>query len=334
MKKRQSILYVILGILLLLALLLAISWGSYSMSPIEVIRTLAGQGTKLQSITIFTLRLPRIAIAILVGIALSTAGGILQTVTKNALADSGILGINAGAAFVAILFIAMQSDSYYQTLGTFSIFVLPFAAMLGAMIVAFLIYKLAYHNGIQPQRLLLMGIGVNIAITAMISFYGFKGSTQDYNRIIVWTSGSLWGSSWSYVMAIAPIILVISFLVYRNHKKMDVMQLGDEVAIGLGLDVEHQRKKLLCYAVLLAGSATAVAGNISFLGLLAPHIAKAIVGPRHRQFLIISAFVSVILMLVADSVSRNVFAPLEIPVGITISLIGVPYFIYLMLKED
>lgn len=331
--KKMRYTYSILFVLLVLAILLAICWGSYAMSPMDVVRTLLGNGTKLQHITIFTLRLPRMIVALLVGVALSTAGGLLQTITKNDLADSGILGINAGAALAAVVFISVQGDSYYQALGSLSIFVLPFVAMLGALLAALLIYKLAYRRGIQPQRLLLIGIGVNIAITALISFYSFKGSAQDYNRILVWTSGSLWGSSWSYAFAIAPMILFICYLVYREHRKMDVMVLGDEVAIGLGVDVEKERKKLLLYAVLLAGCATAVAGSISFLGLLAPHIAKKLVGPRHKQFLFVSALLSSMLILVADSFSRNLFSPLEIPVGITISLIGVPYFIYLMMKE-
>lgn len=331
--KKMRYTYSILFVLLVLAILLAICWGSYAMSPMDVVRTLLGNGTKLQHITIFTLRLPRMMVALLVGVALSTAGGLLQTITKNDLADSGILGINAGAALAAVVFISFQGDSYYQALGSLSIFVLPFVAMLGALLAALLIYKLAYRRGIQPQRLLLIGIGVNIAITALISFYSFKGSAQDYNRILVWTSGSLWGSSWSYAFAIAPMILFICYLVYREHRKMDVMVLGDEVAIGLGVDIEKERKKLLLYAVLLAGCATAVAGSISFLGLLAPHIAKKLVGPRHKQFLFVSALLSSMLILVADSFSRNIFSPLEIPVGITISLIGVPYFIYLMMKE-
>ena len=120
--------------------------------------------------------------------------------------------------------------------------------------------------------------------------------------------------------------------VYKRQT-LDILQLGDELATGLGVSVEKERKRMLCYVILLAGSATAVAGNISFLGLLGPHIAKSMVGTKHKCYMPVSTLLSMIIIVIADSVSRNLFSPLEIPVGITISLIGVPYFIYLMVKE-
>ena len=122
-------------------------------------------------------------------------------------------------------------------------------------------------------------------------------------------------------------------IVLLNHKKLDVLNLSDELAISLGLNIEKERKKFLSYAVILAGTATAFAGNIGFLGLISPHIAKKLVGPYHKNFMVISAMISVIIILVADAVSRNLFSPIEIPVGITVSIFGVPYFIYLMMKE-
>ena len=122
-------------------------------------------------------------------------------------------------------------------------------------------------------------------------------------------------------------------VVMLNHKKLDVLNLSDELALSLGLNLERERKKFLSYAVILAGTATAFAGNIGFLGLISPHIAKKLVGPYHKNFVVISAMISVIIVLLADSVSRNLFSPIEIPVGITVSIFGVPYFIYLMMKE-
>ncbi|MDZ5034470.1 FecCD family ABC transporter permease, partial [Clostridium perfringens] len=138
---------------------------------------------------------------------------------------------------------------------------------------------------------------------------------------------------WSYAKVIIPIVTFMFILVLLNHKKLDVLNLSDELSISLGLNIEKERKKFLSYVVILAGTATAFAGNIGFLGLVSPHIARKLVGPYHKHFVSISAIISIIIILLADSVSRNLFSPIEIPVGITVSIFGVPYFIYLMMKE-
>ena len=333
-KRRVRAALIILLVLLLISFAVSLCWGSYKVSVGEVIWTLLGRGTKLQNTAILSIRLPRLLVGMFVAIALSTAGAILQTITKNDLADTGIIGINAGAAVAAVLFITYQTGAYYSELGPLSIFVLPFMAIIGAGITSFVIYMLSSRKGIKPRRLLLIGIGLSAGLNAFISFVTFRGGVGDYNRILVWTSGSLWGSGWSYVKVIMPIVIMMFFIVILNHKKLDVLNLSDEVAISLGLNLEKERKKFLSFAVILAGTATAFAGNIGFLGLIAPHIARKLVGSYHKNFIMVSGVISVIIMLLADAVSRNLFSPIEIPVGITVSLFGVPYFIYLMMKEN
>ncbi len=332
-KNKFKIVLIILIALLVISFGVTLCWGTYKISPIEVINTLLGNGTKLQNTAVLSIRLPRMLVGVFVAIALSTAGAILQTITKNDLADTGIIGINAGAAVAAVLFVTFQTANYYSELGQFSIFVLPVMAIIGAAVSAFIIYMLSSRNGIKPKRLLLIGIGLNAGLNAFITFFTFRGGVGDYNKILVWTSGSLWGSGWSYAKVIIPIVLFMFILVLLNYKKLDVLNLSDEVALSLGLNLEKERKKFLSYAVILAGTATAFAGNIGFLGLISPHIAKKLVGPYHKNFISISAIISVIIILLADAVSRNLFSPIEIPVGITVSIFGVPYFIYLMMKE-
>lgn len=335
MKKRnRKLALVLLSILLIISFALTLCWGSYQVSIGEVIQTLLGNGTKSQRIAVLSIRLPRLLVGMFVAIALSTAGALLQTITKNDLADTGIIGINAGAAVAAVLFITYQTGSYYSDLGALSIFVLPVMAIIGAGITSFMIYMLSSREGIRPKRLLLIGIGLNAGLNAFISFVTFRGGVGDYNRVLVWTSGSLWGSGWSYAKVIIPIVTVMFALVYVNYKKLDVLNLSDEIAIALGLNLQRERKKFLTFAVILAGTATAFAGNIGFLGLIAPHMARKLVGPYHKHFLAVSAMISVIIILLADAVSRNLFSPIEIPVGITVSIFGVPYFIYLMMKEN
>ena len=332
-KNKFKIALVILTALLIISFGVTLCWGTYKVSPLEVINTFLGNGTKLQNTAILSIRLPRMLVGMFVAIALSTAGAILQTITKNDLADTGIIGINAGAAVAAVLFITYSTGTYYSDLGQLSIFVLPFMAIVGAGVTSFIIYMMSSRGGIRPKRLLLIGIGLNAGLNAFITFFTFRGGVGDYNRVLVWTSGSLWGSGWSYAKVIIPIVLLMFIWVLLNHKKLDVLNLSDELAISLGLNIEKERKKFLSFAVVLAGTATAFAGNIGFLGLIAPHIAKKLVGPYHKNFIVVSAMISVIIMLVADAVSRNLFSPIEIPVGITVSIFGGPYFIYLMMKE-
>lgn len=334
MKKRNfKITISILMFLLLVAVIFYLSWGTYKIGFFDIINTLLGQGTKLQKAALINTRLPRMLIGIAVGIALSIAGALLQTITKNELADSGIIGINAGAAVAAVIFIFLKTDNYYNELGDVSIYVLPFMAILGAGISAAIIYFLSGRNRIRPRRLLLIGLGINAGLNAFITFFTFRGGVSDYNRVLIWTSGSLWGAGWSYSKILIPLVTIMFALVLINYKKLDVLNLSEEHSVCLGLNLNKERKRFLTYAVILAGAATAFAGNIGFIGLVSPHIAKKLVGPYHKNFLIISAIISSIIILFADAVSRNLFSPIEIPVGITISIFGVPYFIYLMMKE-
>ena len=329
-RRRFKIIALVLFILLLVSLTLYLCWGTYKIAPLDAIKTILGRGTKLQNAAILNLRLPRMLVGISVAIALSTAGALLQTITKNELADSGIIGINAGAAVAAVIFISLKTANYYSTLGAFSVYVLPFMAIIGAGVSATIIYFLSSRNGVKPKRLLLIGLGMNAGLNAFITFFTFRGGVGDYNRVLIWTSGSLWGAGWDYAKIIIPLVLLMFTLILLNYKKLDILNLSDEHAISLGLNLNKERKKFLSYAVILAGGATAFAGNVGFVGLISPHIARKLVGPYHKNFLVISAVVSAIIILFADAVSRNLFSPIEIPVGITISIFGVPYFIYLM----
>ncbi len=333
MLKKNVIIMILMSLLLMVVFLIALSWGTYTMSFDEVVMTLLGQGSKLQSTTIFDIRLPRLCVAMLVAICLSTAGCILQSVTRNELAEPGMIGINAGAALAVVLLISSGQKTYYSEIGDASLFVMPLIAMIGSFISGSLIYRLSYKKGVSPTRLILTGIGVNVGINAFISLYQLNMAQGDYNQVLTWINGSLWGSSWKFFYLILPLTLVFLGLTLWKAKILDVIDLGDELAIGLGVHVEKERKMLFFYATALAALATSVAGNLAFLGLLGPHLAKRLVGPVHRRLIPMASLLSIMIILLADSISRNVFSPIEIPVGTTIAIVGVPYFIYLMLKE-
>lgn len=333
MLKKNVIIMILMSLLLMVVFLIALSWGTYTMSFSEVVMTLLGQGSKLQSTTIFDIRLPRLCVAMLVAICLSTAGCILQSVTRNELAEPGMIGINAGAALAVVMLISSGQKTYYSVIGDASLFVMPLIAMIGSFISGSLIYRLSYKKGVSPTRLILTGIGVNVGINAFISLYQLNMAQGDYNQVLTWINGSLWGSSWKFFYLILPLTLVFLGLTLWKVKILDVIDLGDELAIGLGVHVEKERKMLFFYATALAALATSVAGNLAFLGLLGPHLAKRLVGPVHRRLIPMASLLSIMIILLADSISRNVFSPIEIPVGTTIAIVGVPYFIYLMLKE-
>lgn len=333
MNKKFLMVISILITLIFATFLVSLNMGSLSIEPYEVIQTLIGQGSKSNEIAIFKIRLPRIVIAILVGIALATSGTILQGVTKNDLADSGILGINSGAALFVVIYIYIMNGNVYDGISNLTIFTMPIVALAGAIFGAGLIYLLAWKNGINSSRLLLIGIGINIAFTSLLTIFQLKFTTQEFNRVMAWTSGSIWGASWKYVLAILPFILIFMILTIYKSRYLDVLNLGDEVSIGLGIDVEKERRKLIIYAVILAGIATSVAGSIGFLGLISPHIARRLIGPKHKNLIPVASLIGVFILLVSDTIARNIIAPMEIPVGIVVSIIGVPYFIYLMLSK-
>ena len=320
-------------LLLIFSMTLALSVGSYHITPADVFQTLLGHGEKLQQFTIYQIRLPRIILAIIVASALAVSGGVLQNITRNPLAEPGIIGINSGAALFVVLWISSGSAAYYSALSLSTVLFIPLIAMIGSLVSVAFIYLFAYKKGIRPVRFILTGIGVNAGISAGISFYQLNMSKGDYNQVLTWTNGSLWGSSWNYILLTFPIILFLILLLLIRSRTLDVLGLGDELASGIGVSVQREMLFFLITASLLAAVATSVAGNIAFLGLLGPQIAKRLVGPVNRRMLPIAAAISAIILILADTAAKNLFSPIEIPVGIIVSVLGVPYFIYLMLKR-
>lgn len=223
MKKRKTAVFACVIVLFFCAILLGLCWGSYEISVHEVIATLLGNGTKIQNTAIFGIRLPRILLGIFVAAGLAISGGVLQTMTRNELADPGIIGINAGGATAAVLFIQFQTNAYFSELGTFSIYLLPLMAISGALAAAFCIYFLSSRKGLKPKRLLLTGIGINAGLNAFITFFMFKGGPGDYNRVMIWTSGSLWGAGWAYVRALVPVILLGGAYIFYKGRMLDAL---------------------------------------------------------------------------------------------------------------
>jgi iron complex transport system permease protein len=330
-QKRFSFMISLLAILILILFIFSLNMGVVRIAPMDVFKTLVGMGTPRDELVLVDFRLPRMLLALVIGAALAVSGAILQGVSKNDLADPGILGINAGAGFAVILFIYFFQGSM-NSVSTVGIFLMPLFALMGAVAAAFIIYILAWKKGIDPVRLILVGIGVNSGFAAVIIIFQLKMNPQDFMQAAVWLSGDIWGSNWKFVSIICPLILLLlPFAFYKSHV-LNLLNLGDQVATGLGIRVEPERRLLLLVAVALAGFGVAAGGGIAFLGLVAPHIAKRIMGPKHQMFLPVTALLGSLLLLLADTIGKNILAPTEIPVGIVVAILSAPYFIYLLMK--
>ncbi len=310
---------------------ISMNTGSISIAPQEVIETIIGLGTDKQELILFEFRLPRLLITLLIGMGLSVAGAILQGVSRNELADPGILGIQAGAGLFVILFI-----SFYPSKEAAPGFLMPLFAFCGAGLTAFLIYILAYNKreGIHPTKLILTGIGVAAGISAAIVILMLRLNPYKFQMVTIWLVGSIWVSSWKYVMILLPWIVVLIPLAMLKAKELNLFSLGESIAIGLGVSAAKEKLILIMIAVGLSGACVALGGGISFVGLIAPHIAQRLVGTRHQVLLPTSAMMGGLLLLIADVLSRVALAPSEIPIGIVVAIIGVPYFLYLFIKSD
>nr|WP_241558943.1 iron ABC transporter permease [Oceanobacillus halophilus] len=310
---------------------ISLSMGVIPISPKEVLDTLLWNGTDQQNLVLFEFRLPGILLAILIGAALAISGVILQGITQNELADPGIMGINTGAGLAVVLFIFFFQDSLPAT-NTLSAFIMPFAAFTGALLAAVLIYTLAWKKGVSPIRLVLVGIGINAGFSAFITIFQLKMDPQDYRQATIWLSGDIWNANWNAVFALLPWIILLVPLALHKADTLNVLTLGDDLASGLGASVEKDRRTLLLLAVALAGVAVAAGGAIAFLGLVVPHIARKIIGPLHQYIIPISTLIGALLLLAADTIGKNLLSPTEIPVGIIVSILSAPYFVYLLMK--
>ncbi|NFG95617.1 iron ABC transporter permease [Clostridium sporogenes] len=320
---------IVIGCVLLLGVSLIVSMdtGYIKMSPFDVLRTLFGRGTDKEKLILFDFRLPRIVISMLVGAGLALSGCIIQSVSKNPLADPGILGINAGASLMVILYVLIFSVESFL-----SVFTLPFLALIGAGITAVIVYLFSYKRdeGISTMRLVLTGVAVQAGISALTTLLVVKLDDTQYNFVVAWQAGSIWGSNWKFVMTLLPWLLILIPYILTKSSVMDILTLSDDIAYGLGASVEKERRKLLAAAVALAASCVAVSGSISFVGLIAPHLSRRLVGPRHRILLSTSILIGAVLVSLADTIGRVIIQPSEIPTGIVVAIIGAPYFLYLL----
>ncbi|ACB01127.1 FecCD transport family; iron compound ABC transporter (plasmid) [Picosynechococcus sp. PCC 7002] len=307
-------------------MIISLGVGEFFIPPLEILQTLLGfNGDSDASFVLLTLRLPRILVAWLVGVGLAIAGTIIQSLTRNPLAEPGIIGINSGAALAAVSLIVIFPGV--------SVAVLPLAAFGGALAVTVLIYLIAWQGGSSPLRLILVGIGFNLIAAALTNLLVTFGNINQVSQALVWLAGSVYGRSWEQAIALVPWIVIGSSVAWLMSKELNGFHLGDDLAQGLGVSIEVRRGLLILVSTALAGASVATAGAIGFVGLVAPHIARQWVGNVHQGLLPTAALMGGCLVVVADLIGRVLFAPLELPCGIITAILGAPYFLYLLIKQ-
>jgi ABC-type Fe3+-siderophore transport system, permease component len=317
-RRRRFLLLSLVGCgLLLLFAVLSLWLGAVSVSPAQLLDQLrAGEGIVLEY------RLPRLLVAVLVGMNMAVAGSVIQGVTRNPMAAPDLLGLNAGAGLmIAVLLLAVPN---------FPAYTLPIAAFCGAAVAVGLVFLLAFRkSGIALTRLVLSGVAVGSGLQALITLVLIKYA-PNAAQALVFLKGSLYARTWSHVWMIVPWSIVGISLAFFSSRVLLMLQLGEESVKGLGLRVNLVRLLLLALVVALAGSAVAVAGTIGFVGLIVPHLVKYLIGPNPRFVIPLSALFGAFLVVIADTVGRVIMPPAEIPAGILTALIGAPYFLYLL----
>lgn len=324
MKINKNYLIIALSLLTLAVLLVLLSTvGSVNLEFNEIISALIHDDNKLVTTIVYKMRLPRNILAALVGANLAVSGILLQSVMKNPLADPGITGVSSGASVAAII-ILLLAPSYTK--------VLPIVAFIGGAIACLLVFVMAWKNGLKPGRIVLAGVAINTILGGVISFL----STMYSDRIqsaMLWLNGSLATKTWADVnmlFAYSIIGLIVSLLLIRSA---NVLQLGDEAATNLGFNVNLTRLLISGVAVFLAATSTAVVGVISFVGLIVPHISRMLMGSDHKYTIPFSMILGSIVLLVADTLGRTIGGAIEIPVGVIMSIVGGPFFLYLLRKR-
>ncbi|MCM3099306.1 FecCD family ABC transporter permease [Priestia megaterium] len=311
--------------------LLSAGMGDLFINPFRVINILAGHGLEFERLVVTSFRLPRIIVAICAGICLAIAGAILQGLVRNPLASPDLIGLTGGASVGVVLFLTLFSDKSNSL--TVSINWMPVSAFLGALAVALLLYVFAWKNGVSPITLVLIGIGLTALTKAMTTLFMIMGPIYRASQANIWITGTVYGSNWASVSVLVPVtigLVIITILMIRN---LNVQELGEEIATNVGSRVQKNRLALLLMSTALTGSAVAFAGGISFVGLLAPHIARKLVGSSFGALIPLSALIGAILITAADLIGRTFFLPIEVPAGVFTAAIGAPYFIYLLYKQ-
>lgn len=313
------------SILLLIFVVISIGMGSIYISPLETIQTIFTRSEEMATTIIWDLRIPRVAVAAIVGVNLALSGALLQAVMRNPLADPGLTGVSSGAS-VTVLAIMLVFPN-------FTSFV-PIAAMIGGTIAVAIVYALAWKkNTISPVRIILAGVAVNAIFGGITGLLSILYSDR-LPAALQWMNGSLGGKGMGDVAVLLPYSMIGWVLALFCIRSANLLSLGEKVASNLGENTNRIRILLSLVAVYLAAVSVSIVGLLGFVGLVVPHMARLIVGTNYRFVIPMSMVLGAVVLVIADTIGRTLFAPLDLPAGIIMAMVGGPYFLYLMRKGD
>lgn len=303
--------------------LLHIMVGTYFLSPAKLWAAL-WDSTHEDYFTVVSYRLPRAILAVILGAALAVSGVLIQTVVRNPLASPDILGISQAGGLTAVVVLLF--------LPTLPVYLLPFLTFLGG-IVSFILLWLLGGWIIQPFKMAMLGVAL-AALWSALTQYLLLRYPMDSNLALLWLTGSLWGRNWQSVAIVLPPLLIALPMSVYFCRELDLLTLGEEKPPTLGVSLQKTQILLLLLAVALATTAVATAGPMSFLGLIAPHITRYLVGGKHLKLLPSTLLIGAIVLLCADIFARIIAPPIELPAGILTAILGAPYFFYLLMKRS
>ncbi|MDD3609586.1 MAG: iron ABC transporter permease [Halothiobacillaceae bacterium] len=330
---------------LLLSLLASAMTGPVALPPAQVAGILAAQFgietgityTPMQAGVLMEVRLPRLVLAVLVGFGMALAGAAMQGLFRNPLADPGIVGVSSGAALGAVgwIVLAGQIPLLGALGGWLGAYALPAFAFLGGLLTTLVIYRLAGIGRPEAQTfmLLLAGVAISALTGAATGLLTYIANDEQLRSITFWTMGSLGNAGWEQIPVLLLLMLPTTLGLFALYRLLDALLLGETVAGHLGFDMRRARPLLVVLTALMVGTAVSMTGIIGFIGLMAPHIARLIVGPGHRRLLPAAALIGALLLVVGDMVARTLASPAEIPIGILTALVGGPFFLFLLLSR-
>jgi iron complex transport system permease protein len=303
-----------------LILVLALFAGPRMINPFHM------SGTERE--ILFSIRLPRVVVAMLMGMALGASGAILQGVLRNPLADPYILGISSGASLAAAL--GLMSGFYF--FGSLSV---PLTAFIGAVLVSLLVGAFGWkRGGLWPERLLLAGIGLNFLFSAVLMLLMSVSSDDGLRRVVLWMFGDLSMADWTLIPSASIFVIAGLIIALWRSKALNALILGDEFAYSLGFAVQRERLIMFGAMALMTSASVSLGGTIGFIGLLMPHIARFLLGADSRVLIPASAVAGGAFLCLADLIGRSILPPLELPSGTVTAIIGAPYFLYLLRRKD
>lgn len=324
-----------LAVLLLISAGISVVVGAYELNITTLVDALLGRANRMENFLVWQVRLPRVVLAIVVGGGLATTGAAVQGLFRNPLAEPTFIGITSGAMLFAVLSLVFSVTLLSWLPPAVLQLSVSMAAFAGALLTTWMVYSIANRRGrMDVTTMLLAGIAITALAGAFTGLLIYKSDEEQLRDITFWTLGSLAGANWLQVAVCAPVTLIGSYFLQRDALALNAFLLGEREAIHLGFKVAKIKRRIVIWTALIVGTCISVTGLIGFVGLIIPHLIRLRVGTDYRKLILLSLLLGATFLLLADSLARTIVAPAELPIGILTAMVGAPFFIWLLLRQN